>query len=89
MDPGTLPDPNLVKTACDLFARYGSEIVGRARPCWRRFPKPTPQAKGPRCSLKHSQLVAGRTLSTKRIRATAQFVNLGSSRQTMQSAPVR
>ena len=26
-DPGTLPDPDLVKTACDLFARYGSEIA--------------------------------------------------------------
>jgi hypothetical protein len=24
---GTLPDPGLVKKACDLFARYGSEIA--------------------------------------------------------------
>ena len=71
-DPGTLPDPDLVKTACDLFARYGSEIA--AALLLAALPEAYAAGEGATVLAQHSQLAKGGTLSTRRILATAQFV---------------
>jgi hypothetical protein len=68
----TLPDPDLVKTACDLFARYGSEIA--AALLLQALPESYASGEGAKVLAQHSQLAEGGTLSTKRILATAQFV---------------
>ena len=70
--PGTLPDPDLVKTACDLFARYGSEIA--AALLLAALPEAYAAGEGANVLARHSQLITGGTLSTRRILATAQFV---------------
>ena len=69
---GTLPDPDLVKTACDLFARYGSEIA--AALLLAALPEAYAAGEGANVLAQHSQLIKGGTLSTRRILATAQFV---------------
>ena len=70
--PGTLPDPDLVKTACDLFARYGSEIA--AALLLAALPEAYAAGEGANVLARRSQLIKGGTLSTRRILATAQFV---------------
>jgi hypothetical protein len=69
--PGTRPDPDLVKTACDLFARYGSEIA--AALLLAALPEAYASGEGAKVLAQHSQLIQGR-LSTNRILRTAQFV---------------
>ncbi len=71
-NPDTLPDPDLVSTACDLFARYGSEIA--AALLLAALPEAYASGEGAKVLAQHSQLVEAGTLSTKRILATAQFV---------------
>jgi ER-bound oxygenase mpaB/B'/Rubber oxygenase, catalytic domain len=71
-DPGTLPDPDLVKTACDLFARYGSEIA--AALLLAALPEAYAAGEGARVLAQYSQLIEGGTLSTRRILNTGQFV---------------
>ena len=70
--PGTLPDPGLVKTACDLFARYGSEIA--AALLLAALPEAYAAGEGAKVLAERSQLIEGGALSTRRILATAQFV---------------
>jgi hypothetical protein len=72
--PGTLPDPDLVKTACDLFARYGSEIA--AALLLAALPEAYAAGEGANVLARRSELIKGGTLSTRRILATAQFVIL-------------
>ena len=71
-NPGTLPDPDLVKTACDLFARYGSEIA--AALLLAALPEAYAAGEGAKVLIDRSQLAKGGTVSTRRILATAQFV---------------
>ena len=68
---GTLPDPDLVKTACDLFARYGSEIA--AALLLAALPEAYASGEGAKVLAQRSQLANG-SLSTTRILRTAQFV---------------
>jgi ER-bound oxygenase mpaB/B'/Rubber oxygenase, catalytic domain len=70
--PGTLPDPDLVETACELFARYGSEIA--AALLLAALPEAYAAGEGADVLAQHSQLIKGGALSTRRILATAQFV---------------
>ncbi len=69
---GTLPDQALVKAACDLFARYGSEIA--AALLLAALPEAYAAGEGAKVLAQRSQLIKGGTLSTRRILATAQFV---------------
>jgi hypothetical protein len=71
-DPDTLPDPDLVETACDLFKRYGAEIA--AALLLGALPEAYAAGEGARVLLQRSQLAAGGAVSTRRILATAQFV---------------
>ncbi len=71
-EPGTPPDPRLVKTACDLFARYGSEIA--AALLLAALPEAYAANEGSKVLAQRSQLINGGELSTRRIGATAQFV---------------
>ena len=71
-DHDTLPDPDLVKTACDLFARYGSEIA--AALLLAALPEAYAAGEGAKVLARRSELVKRGTLSTRRILATAQFV---------------
>jgi ER-bound oxygenase mpaB/B'/Rubber oxygenase, catalytic domain len=71
-DPGLPPDPDLIKTACDLFARYGSEIA--AALLLAALPEAYAAGEGADVLAQHSQLIQSGTLSTRRILATAQFV---------------
>ena len=64
---GTPPDPDLVKTACDLFARYGSEIAAA-------LPEAYAAGGGANVLFERSQLTKEGTPSTNRIKSTAQFV---------------
>ena len=68
----TLPDPDLVKTACDLFARYGSEIA--AALLLAALPEAYAAGGGAKVLFQRSQLIEGGEVSTKRILSTAQFV---------------
>ena len=68
----TLPDHGLVKTACDLFARYGSEIA--AALLLAALPEAYAAGEGAKVLVERSELIEGGALSTRRILATAQFV---------------
>ena len=68
----TLPDHGLVKTACDLFARYGSEIA--AALLLAALPEAYAAGEGAKVLVERSELIKGTALSTRRILATAQFV---------------
>ena len=68
----TLPDHSLVKTACDLFARYGSEIA--AALLLAALPEAYAAGEGAKVLAQRSQLIEGGAPSTRRILATAQFV---------------
>ncbi len=70
--PGTLPDPDLVETACNLFKRYGSEIA--AALLLAALPEAYAAGEGAKVLFGRSQLAAGGAVSTRRILATAQFV---------------
>jgi hypothetical protein len=69
---GTLPDQGLVKTACDLFARYGSEIA--AALLLAALPEAYAAGEGSKVLAQRSQLIKGEAPFTRRILATAQFV---------------
>ena len=69
---GTLPDQGLVKTACDLFARYGSEIA--AALLLAALPEAYAAGEGAKVLAQRSRLIEGGALGTERILATAQFV---------------
>ncbi len=71
-DGRTLPDPDLVETACNLFKRYGSEIA--AALLLAALPEAYAAGEGAKVLLERSQLAAGGAVSTRRILATAQFV---------------
>ena len=67
-----LPDPDLVKASCDLFARYGSEIA--AALLLAALPEGYAAGEGAKVLFERSTLGAGGAVSARRIVGTAQFV---------------